>query len=216
MAIRILIADDHGVVREGLGVLLEAEAGVEVVGIVASAEEAVSQAVALQPDLVFMDISLPEMGGLEATRRIKEEAPNVRVLVLTVHEDKGVLREAVRVGAAGYLLKQAIKDELIHAIHNVMRGELYVHPVMTRMLMTDFLQQGRGASVVEDADGETLSPREVEVLRLLAQGYTNHQAAETLGISVRTVEYHRANIGKKIRATGRVAMVRYAEAHGIV
>lgn len=216
MAIRILIADDHGVVREGLAVLLEAEASVEVAGIVASAEEAVKQAVALQPDLVFMDISLPEMGGIEATRRIRTEAPDVRVLVLTVHEDKAVLREAVRVGAAGYLLKQAIKDELLHAIHSVMRGELYVHPVMTRMLMSDLLQQESAAGTADRDDDPELSPREVDVLRLLAQGYTNRQAAERLGISVRTVEYHRANIGKKLKASGRVALVRYAEEHGIL
>lgn len=216
MAIRILIADDHGVVREGLGVLLDAEPGVDVVGIVPSAEEALRQAVALQPDLVFMDISLPEMGGIEATRRIRAEAPDVRVLVLTVHEDKAVLREAVRVGAAGYLLKQAIKDELIHAIHTVMRGELYVHPVMTRVLMSDLLQQGSGPDKSDGDEEPELSPREVDVLRLLAQGYTNRQAADRLAISVRTVEYHRANIAKKLQVSGRVGLVRYAEEHGIL
>lgn len=214
MPVRILIADDHGVVREGLGLLLQAEPDVDVVGIVASAEEAVAQAGQLLPDLVFMDVSLPEMGGIEATRQIRAQHSSIRVLMLTVHEDNALVREAVRAGASGYLLKQAIRAELIHAIHTVMRGELYLHPVMTRLMMSEMLQHE--PSPAEKRDPVDLSPREIEVLRLLAQGYTNRQAAAELDISVRTVEYHRANIASKLRAPGRVALVRYAEEHGLL
>lgn len=215
MSIRILITDDHGVVREGLGVLLQAESGVEVVGMAASAEDAVVQVGQTAPDLVLMDISVPQMGGIEATRRIKQQSPGVRVLILTVHEDKALMREAMRAGAAGYLLKQAIKAELIHAIHSVMRDQLYVHPVMARMLMKDLLQQPDPASD-ETTTGAALTPRETDVLRLLAQGYTNRQAADQLGISVRTVEYHRANLTNKVQASGRVELIRYAEENGLI
>lgn len=215
MSIRILITDDHGVVREGLAVLLQAEPGVEVVGIAASAEDAVTHVRQTPPDLVLMDISVPQIGGIEATRRIKELAPDVRVLILTVHEDKALMREAMRAGAGGYLLKQAIKSELIHAIHSVMRGDLYIHPVMANMLMTDLLQEPEPRPTAPDG-AHALTPREIDVLRLLAQGYTNRQVAEQLGISVRTVEYHRANLGEKVQASGRVELMKYAEEHGLL
>lgn len=215
MSIRILITDDHGVVREGLAVLLQAEPGVEVVGIAASAEDAVTHVRQTPPHLVLMDISVPQIGGIEATRRIKELAPDVRVLILTVHEDKALMREAMRAGAGGYLLKQAIKSELIHAIHSVMRGDLYIHPVMANMLMTDLLQEPEPRPTAPDG-AQALTPREIDVLRLLAQGYTNRQVAEQLGISVRTVEYHRANLGEKVQASGRVELMKYAEEHGLL
>ena len=215
MSIRILITDDHGVVREGLGILLQGEPGVEVVGMAASAEDGVVQVGQTAPDLVLMDISVPQMGGIEATRRITELAPEVRVLMLTVHEDKALMREAMRAGAAGYLLKQAIKSELLHAIHSVMRGDLYIHPVMTGMLMKDLLQQPDADARAATTDA-ALTSRETDVLRLLAQGYTNRQVAEQLGISVRTVEYHRANLSEKVQASGRVALMKYAEEHGLV
>lgn len=216
MAIRILIADDHGVVREGLGVLLEAEPGVEVMDMVGTAEEAVASVRRSAPDLVFMDISMPEMGGIEATRRIRALAPDVKVLMLTVHEDKALMREAVHAGASGYLLKQAIRAELIHAIHSVMRDELYVHPVMTRILVTELLEEEHDKNGMGQTPPVPLTAREVDVLRLLAQGYTNRQAAAELGISVRTVEYHRANLAEKLQAPGRVALVKYAEQHGLL
>lgn len=215
MSVRILITDDHGVVREGLGVLLQAEPGVEVVGMAPSAEDAVAQLGHAAPDLVLMDISVPQMGGIEATRRIKQLAPDVRVLILTVHEDKALMREAIRAGASGYLLKQAIKSELMHAIHSVMRGDLYIHPVMASMLMTDLLQEPEPKPRATDGR-QALTPREIDVLRLLAQGYTNRQVAEQLDISVRTVEYHRANLNEKVQASGRVDLMKYAEEHGIL
>lgn len=216
MVTRILIADDHGVVREGLALLLEAESTVEVMGMVATAEEAVAFAAESPPDLILMDISMPEMGGIEATRRVKARAPGVRVLILTVHEDKVLMSEAVNAGASGYLLKQAIKAELLHALDSVMRDELYVHPVITRILVTEMLDGERAEKKTEETPLSSLTPREVDVLRLLAQGHTNRQAADMLGISVRTVEYHRANLAGKLKAPGRVALVKYAEEHGLL
>lgn len=219
MTIRILIADDHGVVREGLGVLLSAEPDMEVIGEALDGEEAVSAAVNKEPDLVLMDVSMPESGGgIEATRRIKEVAPQVQVLMLTMHEDTELMREAIRAGASGYILKRAIKAELIHAIQTVMRDQLYVHPVMARNLLAngDPSQQRQPSEKTPAHSHLPLTAREIDVLRLLAQGYTNRQSAEKLDISVRTVEFHRTNLTNKLGLQGRVELMRYAEEKGLV
>lgn len=213
MPIRVLVADDHGVVREGLSSLIGAEAGFSVAGEASSAEEAVALALEHRPDLVVMDVSMPEIGGIEATRRIKEQAPEVRVLMLTVHEDKELMRAAIRAGAGGYVLKRAIKSELLHAIRTVLNDELYLHPVMARILLMAMPEEREPVAVEPDVP---LTPREIDVLRLLAQGYTNRQAAEILGISVRTVEYHRSNLTAKLNLEGRVQLIRYAEKHGLL
>lgn len=209
--IRILIADDHGVLRAGLRALLNAEPDLEVVGEAGTGEEALVLAGLLKPGVVLMDISLPGLGGLEATRRILEDLPESRVLILTVHEDNGLLREAIRSGAAGYILKRAVETELITAIQAVARGEVYIHPAMTRALFDDKDKKSVGAP-----DPEALTPREADVLRLVAQGYTNRQVAEELNISVRTVETHRSNLMAKLNLESRVDLVRYAIEHGIV
>lgn len=214
MTIRVLVADDHGVVREGLASLIDGEADFSVIGEAASAEQALALAVRQRPDLVVMDVSMPEMGGIEATRRIKERAPEVRVLMLTVHEDKELMRAAIRAGAGGYVLKRAIKSELLHAIRTVLDDQLYVHPVMARMLVMEMPEARRDSGAVEP--DVPLTPREIDVLRLLAQGYTNRQAGEILGISVRTVEYHRSNLTAKLNLDGRVQLIRYAEKHGLL
>lgn len=212
MSIRILIADDHGVLRAGLVALLQAETGIEVVGEADDEDSAVSLTVEKHPDIVLMDISMPEAGGIEATRRIKQLMPDVRVLILTVHEDKGLMQEAIQSGAMGYILKRAIKDELINAIHTVMRNELYLHPVMSRMLL-----ESQTSTTLPDSNlPEPLTPRETEVLQLIAQGYTNSQAAEILSLSIRTVEYHRSNLTAKLNLRSRVDLMRYAEKNGLV
>ncbi len=141
MPIRLLIADDHGVVRAGLVALLNAETGMEVVGEAGDEQTAVALSTEKRPDVVLMDLSMPESGGIEATKRITQLLPDVKVLILTVHEDLGLMQEAIRSGASGYILKRAIKSELINAIHTVMRNELYVHPAMTTL--TAFRQQAR-------------------------------------------------------------------------
>ena len=212
MPIRILIADDHGVLRAGLRALLNAEPDLEVVGEAADGHEALRLTKALHPDILLLDISMPGPGGIEVTQRVKQTLPGTRILILTVHEDEGLLREAIRAGAAGYIVKRAVESELINAIHAVWRGDLYVHPAMTRALLKDL----QPPSSPERTPVEPLTPRETEVLRLIAQGYTNRQIAEKLTISVRTVETHRANITGKLGLRSRVELVRYAREHGLL
>lgn len=213
MPIRILIADDHTILRAGLISLLNAEAGMEVVGEAHDENSAVSLAVETHPDVVLMDISMPDSGGIEATRRIKQLAPDARVLILTVHEDKSLMQEAIRSGAMGYILKRAVKSELINAIHVVMRDELYLHPAMARLLL---LENPAPLLEVTGSIPEPLTSREVDILRLIAQGYTNNRAAEILSISVRTVEYHRSNLTDKLNLHSRVDLMRYAEEKGLI
>lgn len=213
MTVRLLIADDHGVLRAGLIALLNDEPGMEVVGEADDENSAVSLAVEKRPDVVLMDLSMPNTGGIEATRRIKQLVPEARVLILTVHEDKSLMQEAIRSGAMGYILKRAVKSELINAIQAVMRGELYLHPAMARLL---FVEQHPASPQAVRFIPEALTAREIEVLRLIAQGYTNSQAAEMLCISVRTVEYHRSNLTAKLNMHSRVELIRYAEENGLI
>jgi two-component system response regulator NreC len=211
--IRILIADDHGVLRAGLRALLNAEPDLQVVGEAADCDEAVRLSGVLRPDVVLMDISMPGAGGgIEATRRMVELLPDTCVLILTAHEDKGLLREAIRAGAAGYILKRAAESELVNAIRAVARGDLYVHSALTRALLADAAQPSTGGA----GGAEPLSPREIEVLRLVARGYTNRQIAEALNLSVRTVESHRANLMDKLGLHSRVELVRYASEHKLL
>ncbi|HEX6034090.1 MAG TPA: response regulator transcription factor [Anaerolineales bacterium] len=213
MPIRLLVADDHGLLRAGLVALLNGEPGMEVIGEAEDEHSAVSLTVEKKPDIVLMDISMPNSGGIEATRRIKQLVPEARILILTVHEDKGMMQEALRAGAMGYILKRAIKSELVNAIHAVLRDELYLHPAMARLL---FLEST--SPVPEEARliPEELTFREIEVLRLIVRGYTNNQAAEKLHISVRTVEYHRSNLTAKLNMRSRAELMRYAEEKGLV
>ncbi len=210
MAHRILIVDDHGVLRAGLAALLAAEPDFQVVGEAANAEQALAQLAELKPDVILMDISMPGQDGIETTRMIKASFPEVHVLILTVHEDKGLLRTALEAGASGYILKQAMKNELILAIQAVMQNHIYIHPAMTRALLPDPVP----ANDVEK-DGEQLTQREIEVLKLIVQGYTNNQTSKLLNVSVRTVEYHRGNIMAKLSLNSRVELMRYAEKHNL-
>ena len=211
MAIRILIVDDHGILRAGLRALLSSEPGFEVVGEAADGVKSVELAKGLQPEVVLMDISLPDLGGLDATRQILSSFPEMRVLLLTVHEDYSLVREAIKVGAAGYILKRALESELLDAIRAVSRGELYIHPAMTRALLEE-------TSVTQENDlgGVTLTHREYEVLRMIAHGYTNRQIAEQLNLSIRTVESHRSNLMNKLGLHSRVDLVRYATRHQLI
>lgn len=211
MSLRILIADDHGVLRAGLRALLSDEPDMEVVGEAVNGDEALRLAEELKPDIVLMDLSMPECGGIQATQSITERLPDTAVLILTIHEDNGILRETIQRGAAGYILKRAVESELINAIRSVACGELYIHPAMTRALLTD-----EPSPVIRDERVvETLTGRECEVLRMVAQGYTNRQIASRLTISVRTVESHRSNIIDKLDLHSRVELVRYAVQHGL-
>ena len=213
MPIKLLVVDDHGVLRAGLIALLNSEPDMEVVGEADDENSAVSQAIEKRPDVILMDMSMPDAGGIDATRRIKQLVPEAKVLVLTVHEDKGLMQEAIRLGAMGYILKRAIKSELINAIHSVMRDELYLHPAMARLL---FMEEKNSPVQAAKSSSVTLTFREIEVLRMIAQGYTNNQAAEKLKISVRTVEYHRGNLTDKLNLRSRVELMRYAEEKGLI
>jgi len=211
MGIRTLIVDDHGVLRAGLRALLAGEADLEVVGEAADGDEALRMAGELSPEVVLMDITMPGMDGIEATRKLLAEMPSARVLLLTVHADSSLLREALQAGAAGYILKRAVESELINAIRAVARGDLYIDPAMTRALLTE-----PARNPCRDNLNETLTSRETEVLQLIAGGYTNRQIAEKLTISVRTVEGHRANIMGKLDLRSRVELVRYARETGLI
>ncbi len=212
MPIRILIADDHGVLRAGLRVLLNAEPDMQVVGEATAGHETLRLANELRPDVVLLDLSMPDLGGIEVTRRIKAALPETRVLILTVHEDERLLREAIQAGAAGYIVKRAVETELINAVRVVWRGDLYVHPAMTRALLKGLVP----SSPADERPIESLTPRDTEVLRLIAQGYTNREIADLLSLSVRTVESHRANIMDKLGLRGRAELVRYAREHGLL
>lgn len=209
---RIAIADDHGVLRAGLRALLERRPGFEVVGEAATGQTAVSLAGELTPDVMLLDVNLPDLDGIEVTRRIHAELPDVHVLILTVHEDVELLREAIRAGASGYVVKRAAEVELINAIDAVERGEVYVHSSMTGALLDGFSPTRTGPA----HDVERLTPREREVLEHVARGYTSSQIGELLGISVRTVESHRANIMAKLGLRNRAELVQYALDRGLL
>jgi two-component system response regulator NreC len=211
MTARILIADDHGVLRAGLRALLDAAPDLKVVGDAADGDEALRLTEELQPDVVLMDISMPGCGGIEATARLRQLKSDIRVLILTFHEDETLLKEAMRAGASGYIVKRAVESELINAIRAVLRGDLYIHSGMTRALLADSSTAGPRSQM----SVEKLTPREMEVLRLVAQGHTNRQIADLLTISVRTVETHRANLMGKLHLESRVELVRYAAEHGL-
>ena len=212
MSIRILIADDHGLIRAGLRALLEDVPDMQVVGEAADGQAVLRLTAELQPDIVLMDISMPGLNGIEATRRLREILPQARVLALTAHEDEGMLREMIRAGAFGYIIKRAIESELINAIHVISQGLMYVDPTMTRTLFKDLSPH----AAPPQAAAEALTPREMDVLRLLARGYTNRQIAQELNISPRTVEGHRSSLVSKLGFSGRVELMNYAEEHGLL
>jgi len=212
MPIRILIADDHGVIRAGLRALLAGYADLNVVGEASDGSEVLGKAIELKPDIVLMDLSMPNMGGIDATRLLLQREPNVRILILTVHEDESLLKEVIRAGASGYVVKRAAQEDLIHAIRVVARGDLYVHPSMTRALFAE----PSPTATSKASEIETLTLREIDVLQLLAKGHTNRQIAEQLSLSPRTVEGHRANLSAKLGLHSRVELVEYAEKHGLL
>jgi DNA-binding NarL/FixJ family response regulator len=212
--IRILIADDHNVVRSGLRVLLDAQPDLEVIEEASTGEETVERTVALKPNICLLDIAMPRLNGLEAARHIRQQAPEVRIVVLTMYDDEAYLRQFLEMGAAGYVLKKAADTELVNAIRAVHRGDSFVYPSLTGPLIDSYLQ--REPSPTAPPGTEEISPREEQVLRLVALGYTSQQIADELCISVSTVETHRAHIMEKLGLRGRAQLVRYALAKGIL
>lgn len=214
MPIRVLLADDHALFRSGLAALLAGHAEFEVVGEAADGFEAVRQAAALRPDIILMDIGMPGLGGVEATREIRKQCPAVRILALTQHDEDGYLRQMLKAGAGGYLVKRAADTELFGAVRAVARGEMYLHPSMTRLLVEDVVT--RPSTAEEDARSEQLSERERETLRLLAMGHTNREVADQLGVSVKTAETYKARITEKTGLRRRSDLVRYARSLGVI
>lgn len=208
----ILLVDDHAVLRAGLHMLLDAQPGLRVVGEAGDAQEAMGLAAQLQPDLILLDLTLPQIDGMTALPLLRKLAPAAKVLVLTMHDDEGYLRQAFRAGAAGYVLKKAADAELISAVRAVMRGENYVHPAMTRALLDDLLP----ATTANSDPWETLSEREREVLVLVARGYTAGEIGEQLSLSPKTVETYRLRGMEKLGMRSRAALVQFALAHNLL
>ncbi|OGO66880.1 MAG: hypothetical protein A2Z49_08460 [Chloroflexi bacterium RBG_19FT_COMBO_56_12] len=210
--IKVLIADDHAIVRTGLRALLKSEPTLELVGEATGGYEAIELVGKTHPDILVLDLSMPDLDGIAVTKQIKPQYPDLRILFLTVHEDEALLREAIKAGTSGYILKRAAEAELIAAIRIIMRGDLYVEPSMVRALLSDSLKP-----VCEQHElVEPLTPREIEVLQLIVQGYTNRQIGKELNISMRTVEGHRSNLVEKLGLHSRVELVRYARQHGLI
>lgn len=210
--IKVLIADDHAIVRTGLRALLNSEPSMKLVGEATGGYEAIELAGKSNADILVLDISMPDLDGISVTKKIKSQFPDLRILILTVHEDEALLREAIRVGAAGYILKRAAETELISGIRAIMGGGFYVDPSMVRALLSDEIKPT--ATLRESV--EPLTHREKEILKLIVQGYTNRQTAEELNISTRTVEGHRANLAAKLGLHSRVELVRYARERGLI
>jgi two-component system response regulator NreC len=211
--IRLLLVDDHQIVRAGLRMLFAAEPDMEIVGEADSAEEALDAVRSLEPDVVLMDVAMPGISGIEATRRIKAVNPNVVVLALTMHEDEQYFFEMLNAGASGYMPKRAAPDDLVSAIRVVSQGEVYLYPSLAKLLVRDFLK--RSDSESDDAQ-EILTPREREVLTYIAEGYTNREIGRELTISHKTVDRHRENIMHKLNLHSRVELVKYAIEKGLI
>lgn len=212
MNIRVLLADDHAVMREGLRALIAGAAGISVIGDVADGRAAVQRVAELKPDVVVMDVSMPQVNGLKATEMMKTECPEVRVVTLTRHADDAYLQQLLRAGASGYVLKQSRAAELLHAIRAVVAGGTYVDPTIADRLVSSL---GRRPPLSSTATpGTKLSPREEEILRLVAWGYSNKEIAAQLDLSVKTVETHKANATQKLGLQNRIDVVRFALLQG--
>ena len=210
--LHILIADDHGIVRAGLRMLLDRQEGMSVVAEAEDGVEAVEQALARRPDIAILDVAMPRMTGLQAARHIREQAPDVHVLLLSMHDDERYLLEALKAGASGYVLKRAADTDLVDAVRSVARGHSFISPHAEGTLLKRML---------DDPDPDTdptekLTPREREVVKLIAEAYTNKEIAAILNLAEKTVESHRANVLAKLGMRDRVELVRYAIRRGLI
>ena len=212
--IKLVLADDHAVVRSGLRMLLQAQPDMEIVGEADSGSQALAQVTSLRPDIILMDIQMPGMNGIEATRQIKEVCGETAVLALTMHEDDQYFFEMLQAGASGYLPKRAAPDELVHAIRTVSRGEVFLYPSLATRLVQSYL--GGEAGSESEALVSDLTPREQEVLVHIAEGLTNPEIADKLVISVKTVDRHRENIMRKLNLHSRIDLVKYALKQGLI
>jgi DNA-binding NarL/FixJ family response regulator len=210
---RVLVVDDHTIVRQGLRAILESEDDIEVVGEAADGREAVRKGMTLHPDVVVMDVSMPRMNGLEATSRLVKDCPSIRVVALTMHSSEEYVYSLLRAGARGYLLKESVSSDLVEAIHSVVGGGTYLHPCISTKVVDGYLKRPR----TPDRDGmlEVLTPREREILQLIAEGHTNKEIAGLLVLAVKTIENHRTRIMDKLEIHNVAGLTRYAISKGI-
>jgi two-component system, NarL family, response regulator NreC len=213
MTIRLLLVDDHAVVRSGLRMMLDNEVDAEIVGEASSAAEAIEATMRLKPNVILMDIGLPDLSGIDATREIKKRAPEVSIVALTIHEDEEYFFKMLEAGASGYVPKRAAPEELLTAIRAAATGQVYLYPSLAKLLVRDYLDGGR-ASAGQPAS--ELTDREQEVLTYLAEGASNEEIAASLVISPKTVARHRENIMRKLNLHSRAELVRYAIRKGII
>jgi two-component system response regulator NreC len=207
--IKVLLADDHTIVRQGLKLILSAHPDLEVVGEAANGNEVINLAEKLKPDVILMDVAMPELNGIEATRRLHQISPRMKVLVLSMHKEAVYIREILKAGARGYILKDAIDTELVNAIQSVARGDGYISPAISGALLSDYRQ-----NLTDPLD--LLSTREREVLQLIAEGKTNKEVATRLNLSVYTVDSHRGKIMEKLNLHSAGELIRFAVKNGLV
>jgi DNA-binding NarL/FixJ family response regulator len=212
-AMKVLVVDDHEVVRQGIKMVLETDPELEVVGEAASGEDAIDRVRELHPNVVVMDIGMPGLSGFEATRRIRQSNPDVQVLALTVHDSEAYVFQMLQAGATGYIVKRAPAVEVIQAVKRAYRGEAVLHPSVAKLLIRDYLSRVEKG---EETSYDTLSDREREILKLIAEGKTNREMADLLYLSVKTVQAHRANLMRKLGMHDRTELVKYAIRKGII
>ena len=213
MTTKLLLVDDHAVVRSGLRMLLENEHDLEIVGEAENAKAALEAATHLKPDVILMDIGLPDLSGIDATREIKKQFPNVAIVALTIHEDEEYFFKMLEAGATGYVPKRAAPEELITAIRTAATGQVYLYPSLAKLLVRDYLS---GDRLAEDHVPSDITKREQEILTYLAEGASNAEIAQALVISPKTVARHRENIMRKLNLHSRAELVRYAIRKGII
>lgn len=211
--IRVVLAEDHTIVRQGLRSILEQQTGIDVIAEAENGREAVRIVEQLQPDVVLMDFSMPGLNGLEATRQIKQRVPEVKILILTRHANREYIEKILRAGASGYLIKKSAADELIIAIQSVYRGDSFLDPSISKTVIEGFLHQSENETQARDVK---ITPRESEVLQLIAEGYPNREIASLLHISVKTVDNHRANLMGKLDLHSTAELTQYAIRQGII
>jgi DNA-binding NarL/FixJ family response regulator len=209
--LRIILAEDHETVREGIKLLVNSQPDMEVIGEASNGSAAIKAVQNLKPDIIVMDISMPETNGLKATKRIKQDSPQIKILALTRHTDDGYIQQLIRAGANGYVLKQSAPTELINAIRAICTGKSYLDPSLTERVMGGYIRQ---STALSNARKVAMTDRESEVIRLIAWGYSNKEIGERMQISFKTVEAHKANAMKKLGISSRIDIVRYAILQG--
>ncbi len=212
--IRILLADDHTLVRKGIRSLLDAEEDIEVIGEAINGRDAVDQATRLHPDIVLMDITMPQLNGLEASRQILKASPQTKIIILSMYTNEEYIFQSLRVGVAGYLIKEAVVEELIFAIRSVYQGGSFLSPSVSGLVIDEFRRQSISESQIDPY--ETLTDREREVLHLIAEGKSNREISDLLCLTVKTVEVHRSRLMEKLGIHGVADLTRYAIRKGLI